>query len=217
MRSRRRQVGSQIVLSGPMVRHVHTHVKIEGMPRAGFGFVGPTCKSRAGLRPSPPDQVGLPGQDFGSESARRPVHAEVSRNTVFGSPDRGNRHRSQTAFPSDRLGCRDGDPVPEVTVGGCWVIMKHLSQDKSADKYVRFHCSHRGHPWRSTDHSLWGCQRTRGAKALSWAHRARSRVCGLDDNPIPELRATAGWSTRSQRGAPDRESRCRRALRRRRE
>jgi hypothetical protein len=204
-------------LPGPMVRQVHTHVTVEGMPRAGFGFVGPTCKSRAGLRPSPPDQAGLPGQDLQSESTWRPVPAEVVRNNVFGSPDRGNRRRSQTALPSDRLGYRDGYPVREVTVGGYQVIVTRLSQDESADKYVRFHCSHRGHPLHSTDHSLWRCQRTRSATALSWARRARSRVCGFDANPMPELRATVGWSTRSQRGAPDRESRRRRALRRRRE
>ena len=129
-------------------------------PRAGFGFVGPTCKSRAGLRPSPPDQAGLPGHDLQSESTWRLVPAEVARNNVFGSPDRGNRRRSQTALPSDRLGCRDGYPIREVTVRGCWVIVTRLSQDNSADKYVPFHCSHRGHPLHSTDHSLWRCQRT---------------------------------------------------------
>jgi hypothetical protein len=57
----------------PMARHVHTHATVAKMPRAGFGFVGPTCKSRGGLRPSPPDQVGLPGQDLQSESAWRSV------------------------------------------------------------------------------------------------------------------------------------------------
>ena len=121
----------------------------------GIRFVGPTCKSRAGLRPSPPDQAGLPGRDLESESAWRPVPAEVSRNNVFGSPDRGNRHRSQTALPSDRMGCRDGDSVREVTIGGYQVSVTRLSQDESADKYVRFHCSHRGHLLHSTDHSLW--------------------------------------------------------------
>jgi len=62
----------------------------------------------------------------------------------------------------------DGNPVREVTVGGYQVIVTRLSQDESADKYVRFHCSHRGHPLHSTDHSLWRCQRTRSATALSW-------------------------------------------------
>ena len=55
-------------------------------------------------------------------------------------------------------------PDSEVTVRDCWVIVTRLSQDNSPDKYVRFHCSHRGHLLHSTDHSLWRCQRTRGAR-----------------------------------------------------
>jgi hypothetical protein len=164
-----------------MVRHVHTHVTVEGMSRVGFGFVGPTCKSRAGLRPSPPDQVGLPGQDLQSESTWRLIPAEVARNNVFGSPDRGNR--SQTALSSDRLGCRDGYPVREVTLGGYQISVTRLSQDESADKYVRFHCSHRGHPLHSTDHSLRRRQRTRSGGIRVW----RARYVGPGVGP-PERR-----------------------------
>ena len=53
------------------------------------------------------------------------------------------------------MGYRDGDSVREVTIGGYQVSVTRLSQDESADKYVRFHCSHRGHLLHSTDHSLW--------------------------------------------------------------
>ena len=60
------------------------------MPRsrkchAGFGFVGPTCKSRAGLGPSPPDQAGSPEQDLESESAWRSV-PQKSLKTTFSTP-----------------------------------------------------------------------------------------------------------------------------------
>ena len=101
--------------------------------RAGFGFVGPTCKSRGGLRPSPR----LTRLDCLARisKAKHPLEvraAEVARNNVFGSPNSGNRRRSQTALPSDRLGCPRRLPDSEVTVRGCWVIVdRAFPQDKS--------------------------------------------------------------------------------------
>jgi len=71
------KVGSQIVLSGPMVRHVHTHVTIEGMPRAGIRLRGSDLQKQG--RPAP--QARRPGLDClarisEAKAPGRPVHAE---------------------------------------------------------------------------------------------------------------------------------------------
>jgi hypothetical protein len=151
------QMVCPMVLSGA----VPSHGIVAGMPRAGFGFVGPTCRRRAGLPPSPPDHPGLPERDLENENAWRSAPAEVAKQNAFGSLDRGNYRRSQTALFSDRPGGHHGDSIREVTVGGYWVSVTLLSRDEKRGQTSAFCGPHRSHSLYSHDHSLWRYQRTR--------------------------------------------------------
>jgi hypothetical protein len=95
----------------------------------GIRLRGSNLQKQGRPAPSPPDQPGLPEWDLENESAWRSAPAEVPKQNAFGSLDRGNYRRSQTAVFSDRLGGHHGDSVREVTVDGYWVSVTLFSRD----------------------------------------------------------------------------------------